>query len=184
MDWVTDLSGSRRTCKPPHHGLGRLILQLFNVQRRITMNSEFNIVARYWMKMLVDAMWLTPSIATPEVLRNVLQNLRLLCSVLRAVWLTIFERPGKLHALNTPLHGVRPHILFSPMIRSPFFFKLLAFIWIISLSHSPALAYYGHVSSASRHYGASKKYCQNLLQRREWYVTLSSPRTRLILSLS
>ena len=81
----------------------------------------------------------------------------------------------------------QPYILFSPMIRSPPFFKLLAFIWVISLSHSPALAYYGHESSASRHspHGPSKKYCQNLLQRREWYVALSSSRTRLIfLSLS
>ena len=68
------------------------------------------------------------------------------------------------------------------MIRSPPFFKLLAFIWVISLSHSPAFAYYGHGSSALRHYqhGPSKKYCQNLLQRREWYVSLSSPRTQLI----
>ena len=73
----------------------------------------------------------------------------------------------------------QPHILFSPMIRSPPFFKLLALIWIISLSHSPALAYYGHGSSVLRHsqHGPSKKYCQNLLQRREWYVALSSPRT-------
>ena len=70
----------------------------------------------------------------------------------------------------SPLSSL-PHIPFSPMIRSPFF-KLLAFIWVIGLSHSPALAYYAHGSSASRHspHGPSKKYCQNLLQRREWYV--------------
>ena len=64
------------------------------------------------------------------------------------------------------------------MIRSSPFFKLLAFIWIISLSHSSALAYYGHGSSAlkhSPHTGPLKKYCQNLMQRREWYVALSIP---------
>ena len=63
------------------------------------------------------------------------------------------------------------------MIRSPSSFKLLAFLWVLTLSSSVVADSNASTLSSAE---SPETNCQNLLQRREWYVAISCPGTKLI----
>jgi len=69
-------------------------------------------------------------------------------------------------------------IIIFPTIRSQLF-KLLAFLWVVSLSHSPVLAYNGHRTKT-----LVTRTVEEILPECQWYIALSSPHTPLIASVA
>ncbi|KAF8802290.1 Di-copper centre-containing protein [Phlegmacium glaucopus] len=101
----------------------------------------------------------------------------------RVGWLTVFKRNCTVksyRSLWVVLTNYAYPIIISHMIRSPPLFKLLVFLWVVSLSHIPVLAYNGHGTLRLSSHGPSKNYCLTPLQRREWRTLNDVEKTNYI----